>query len=317
MFKKLSFLLILILILTLSTGVIAADYPSRKIELVVGAGEGGGTDTAARMVAEPLQDILGVPVIVVNKPGANAAIAENYVQDQPADGYTIIMGNTHISQNIVAGNVDHTLDDWEPIMRLQNDVGLIAVKSDGKFQTIDDFVNYAKENPGEAKIGVVMVVNQAVAEQFAREAGIDVNCIIYDGAGQSAKDLAAGNLDASHHEIHEIMGLVESGRLKPVLYLKDGDRVEAFPEVPTAGEKGWGATYLNPMRGVLVKKGISKEKIDILQKALKEVMETEKYKDYVKKNMLDIAEGYQGPEEYRKTLETLKEEFAKINYLFE
>ncbi len=306
-------LLILLTISMLLVGLFSitalAEFPERTINVIVGYGAGGGTDNAARSLSNPAKDYIDVPLVVNNKPGANGAMASAYVQNQPADGYTVLFAPSSLSLNIAMDTVEYTAEDWQPVMRAQSDVSIIATAADSEFQTIDELVSYAKENPGEVKIGCVGSITKLYVENFAAKAGIDVTSVIYQSAGNEQKDALAGNLHAFQAEMQEIKGLVDAGKVKPLVFIKGGDRVEDFPEVPTTVEKGWDATA-GIWRGIFVKAGTPDHIVQYLHDMYKRAMGSDHYKEFETNNFLFLNPGYLSTEEFEeffvKDIETMK-----------
>ncbi|RCW48647.1 tripartite tricarboxylate transporter substrate binding protein [Halanaerobium sp. MA284_MarDTE_T2] len=308
--KKLTTIFVLgFLIMSLFSSAVLAEYPERTINVIVGYGAGGGTDNAARSLSTPAKDYIDVPLVISNKPGANGALASAYVQNQPADGYTILFAPSSLSLNIAMGTVEYDVEDWQPVMRAQSDVSIIVTRKDGQFKTIDELVNYAKDNPGEVKIGTVGSITQLFIENFAEAAGIDITTVNYDSAGSEQKDGLAGNLHAFQAEMQEIKGLLDAGEVRPLVFLKDGERVAGYPDVPTSVEKGWDAT-LGIWRGIFVKAGTPDHIVKKIHDMYKKAMSSDHYKEFESKNFLDLRNGYMSTEEFeeffKKDVETMK-----------
>ena len=138
---KSMFLVVLMAFGLFGTGVAAGDYPSRTIEVIVGWGAGGGTDTFARAIAKPASEILGQAVPVKNMQGASGAIAGDYMTRQPADGYTLWVMGSNYAVNLALGRTPHQLSKYIPIARIQHDTAMIHVRADSKFKTIDDLID--------------------------------------------------------------------------------------------------------------------------------------------------------------------------------
>ncbi|MEM1880644.1 MAG: tripartite tricarboxylate transporter substrate-binding protein, partial [Sulfolobales archaeon] len=121
-------------------------WPTRPVTIIVGFGAGGGSDLAARAIAPVLQNLTGVPWTVVNMPGGGGAIAEAYVAEQPADGYTILLYGAYALGNIILGKNTHKMEEYIPICRFQWDVGGLWIRADDtRFKNIQEFIQYAKE----------------------------------------------------------------------------------------------------------------------------------------------------------------------------
>lgn len=307
-------LVALMIISITSTGLAEDDYPTRGIEIVVGWGAGGGTDTMARSIATPARGQLEENLNIVNKPGSNGLEGASYVQNQPADGYTVWAMGSNYPINVALGRTEYDLDEWEPVIRVQHDIGVIATAADGEYDSIDDLVEEANNNPGEVKIGGAGAqgFDEVATREFIQESAPGkINYVSYQETGKQRKDVMAGEIDAIFAEPQEINSLLDSEDLKLLLVLKEGDRLDEFPDTPTSGEKGWSANQ-GIFRGFLVKKGTSQERIDFLHDLIKDAMEDGKYKAIEKQSFLHLREGYLGPEEFGSFLDDSVNTFEEL-----
>ncbi|HHY46133.1 MAG TPA: tripartite tricarboxylate transporter substrate binding protein [Firmicutes bacterium] len=316
------FFVIISCIAILSMGSSAEQkFPSKTIEIVVGYGAGGGVDILARMVALDARKILGVPIIVVNMPGAATVEATNYVQSQPADGYTVFCATpTSIYNNPLSGRVNVMPEDWIPILRAHVDIGSIVVRQESPFKTWQDLVSYAKKNPGKLNWGIVgaLSIDEIASSILMQEAGIDVKLISFESGGEAQAALLGGHIDALYEEPGVVMELIESKRMRPILVLSE-NRLQRFPDVVSMGEMGYASV---PMlwRGFFVKKGTPNEVVRTLENAFTKAMQGKIYKAYERESLLDLYPGgFLGSEAFaasmKKEVETYTSVLRKLGYL--
>lgn len=292
----------------------AANYPERTIELVVGYGEGGGTDNFARLVGQKMSEKLGENINVVNQPGSRGAIAEEYVQNQPADGYTIWVATPDILVNIATDSTPYPLDDYTPLGRGQLDTYTIQTSSDSEFDDIDAVIEAAEENPGTITIGGTSAdgFDELSANRVMEDLGIELRYVPYDEAGMMHSDVLGGHTDLMLEEIGPARATIESGDLDVLAIFIDDEEVEGFEDVPTNPERGWEFTDGNA-RSFYVKSDTPEEIINVLEEAYAEViLEDEEYLQYEEDNYLHIREdGYLPREEYEALNEELLEEYEE------
>lgn len=268
------------------------EYPQRNIEIVVGYGEGGGTDIFARAVAKPMSTALNTTINVVNKPGASGLIAENYVWSQPTDGYTIWAITPDFLVNIAKGESDHNLNDYTPIGRAQFDTYALQVKTNSPYNTLEKLLEAAKENPGTITIGGTASdgFDELSARRIQEQMGIELRYVPYDQVGLMHSDVLGGHLDLMLEEVGPTISQIEAGNLIPIILFAD-TTVEGFEDTPLGLDHGWDFNDGN-QRSFLVKANTPQAIIDILEKAFQEALEDEDYINYTQQNYLDLREGY-------------------------
>ena len=168
--KRLSFSTIFMLITVLilgMTGVNAQDYPARNINCVLGFAPGGPTDVIARGSVPILQEILGVGIAITNMPGAAGVTAASFVLDQPADGYTFFYGSEAMSVWQTMGTIDISpLRDFDCIKLVAEATPVLAVPPKSQFNSAEEFVQYAQDNPGKLRIGTAGLVRSLMFRDY-------------------------------------------------------------------------------------------------------------------------------------------------------
>lgn len=276
------------------------NYPERNIEIVVGWGAGGTTDLFTRIISEPIKDILGASVTVINMPGASSAEATNYVQEQPADGYTLFAITSDLITNNILGRCDYGPEDFIPIIRAHADVGMIFVAEDSPYKNLDEFVKFGKENPNTLSVagfGFDDVVLDIIFEQV----GIEVNYVPFEEVGQMHAALLGGHVDAMYEEPSASLSLIEADKIKPIITTAE-ERLDNFDDVPTAKELGCESLPFL-WRGIAVKKDTPQEIVKILEDAYKNAHESEGYQDFEEERLLNLISGYMNSDTFAKDIE--------------
>ena len=177
------------------------DYPAQPITMVVGFGVGGGTDQMARAVSNYFAEELGQPVQVVNKKGAGTLLAANYVLSKPHDGYTIFASgfNPYLTNTILEGNADYTLDDFAYLNFQWFDEDLIAVYKDSKYQSLPELLEDIKAHPKTVRASVVRGSGGHLMAKLLLELyGIPsdaLNLVTYNSGGKARAAVAGGVVD--------------------------------------------------------------------------------------------------------------------------
>ncbi|WP_352419498.1 tripartite tricarboxylate transporter substrate binding protein [Proteiniborus sp.] len=310
--------IVLISVLTLSacSGQKAAssdiDYPKGNIEALVGWGAGGGTDTFARSIMKPAGDILKTNIVIVNQEGASGAIAGDLVSKAKPDGYTLWAISSNYPLNVALGKTPHDLSKYIPVCRIQNDIGTIQTLSGGKYNTLEKLIEAAKANPGDIKLGGTGALgfDDIIVSMWENEAGVEFNYVPYESAGQMHTALLGGHIDAMFEELGPTIGLIQEGRITPVLAFAE-NKIEEFPDLPIAPDMGWNVTE-GQSRGILVPAGTPEEIVRKLEQTFLEAKSSESYKKYEKDSYLHLRDGWLGSEDFKKQLEESIEMYKKV-----
>lgn len=248
----------------------AADYPTREIEMIVSFPAGGPADTSARILAPKLSAVLGQPIAVVNKPGGGGSLGADYVAKAKPDGYTIYNSTNSaltISPTILK-DIPYKVSDFTPIGAYAADLGVITVRVGGPAKTLDEFVEYARKNPGKLNYGSAGLgtVSFFSMELFKLAYGLDMVHVPFQGTGPVKNAIMGGHVTVATSGFGSLAPLIRSGDLIP-LVTTSPTRVPAFPNVPTMAEKGFADASLNIWMGVYVPAKTPKPVVDVLTKA--------------------------------------------------
>jgi tripartite-type tricarboxylate transporter receptor subunit TctC len=221
----------------------AAEYPQRAIKLVVPYAAGGPTDVLARLIADYLGRDLKQTVVVENKPGAQGAIAAESVARAEPDGYTLFVTAASI---MVLNPLLYKKLSYDP----QKDLRMLTVVTDLPVvmevhpsvpaKTVQEFVAYAKANPGKLNFGSAGTGGtiHLAGEMFKQIAGVEMTHVPYKGAGPALQDLLAGNIQVMFDTLSTALPPVRSGMLRP-LGVSSTARSPELPDVPTVVESGY------------------------------------------------------------------------------
>ena len=261
-----------------ASAALAQDYPDRPVMMMVSYGAGGATDFQARIVTMTAgnEDALGMPIAIINKPGAGGRVGWNWFATQAeADGYTLAAYNIpHFIAQSIKGGVDYSADSFEPIANWGADPAVFVVAADSPMNSMADVVAYARENPGKLTFsGAGLFVGHHIAAlQIEKAAGVKMAYIPTKGGGAAAmKAVIAGEVMGGVNNLSDAFRAREAGNVK-ILGVADLERSEFLPDVPTMMEQGLDVdnTSVN-FRGIMVPKGTPPEVIERLAATVPEM----------------------------------------------
>jgi putative tricarboxylic transport membrane protein len=213
-----------------------SDYPKEPLEFIVVYPAGGGMDVTARILAKYVEKWTGHKVIVTNKVGGAGMVGHTYLGAQaPNDGYTIGIVSTYWTDAFLRSQGKFDYKSLEPLAFINYDPVTWIVRSDGPFKdaTLKDLVAYAKQKPGELKIGLVPgISSEFIAEQFEQIAGAKVTKVPFQGGAPSITALLGGHIDVSFGFYGEYRGHLEAGKVKGI-GIAATEGVANLPGVPT------------------------------------------------------------------------------------
>ncbi len=266
-----------------------ADFPKKAITVICPWAAGGGTDAVLRAVCAAAEKELGVTLTVENKTGGGGAIGHAAIKDAKPDGYTIGMITFELNSLPQQGLIDFTYKDYDPLIRVNADAATLTVKADAPYNTVQEFVDYAKAHPGEINIGnsAPGSVWHIGAGLLANETGIDVKHVPFEGAANAVTALAGGHIQAVSVSLAEVKSQLDAGAVK-VLGIMDEKRSELYPDIPTFKEQGFEITYYT-WRGLALPKGVDPEIKQILVDAFTKAMDNPEFTEQAKNLNLNLA----------------------------
>lgn len=251
----------------------APAYPTKPIRIIVPYAPGGATDIVARIVAEPMRQALGQPVIVESKVGANGIVALDELVKTP-DGYTLMVGN--VTTNAITPVVDAKKLRFDygksvvPVQRLADVPAILVVTTTGFApRSVKDIVDLAKKNPGKVRAGTVGAGSYPHfdAAFFAVRAGIDLNMIHNKAGGAGViNDLVTGDAQLAFLNAASTRAMIQAGKMAPAAVVST-KRLEAYPNVPTMAEAGLPDVGTIAWQGLFAPAGTPKAILETLFKA--------------------------------------------------
>ncbi|MEN9888238.1 MAG: hypothetical protein RL559_275 [Pseudomonadota bacterium] len=214
-------------------------FPNRPIKIVVPYPAGGTTDQVARTISQPLREILGQPVIIENKPGAGGTLGSEYVSKQPADGYTLLFGNSGPSAtaSLMRKLPYDVRNDFRPLSAVINAPMILAVPANSPIKSVKEFIDWAKTRGTELNYGSTGIGGSShlATEHFNQLAGTQIQHIPYAGGAPLVAAFAGGQIQMAFVTGLDGASMVQAGRIK-YLAVASPKRVDVLPGVPTVAE---------------------------------------------------------------------------------
>src|SRR5699024_2780024 len=289
------------------------SYPNHAIDVVVPFGEGSASDTFARKYSDILSETSGNTFQPVNKDGSGGLNGMLYAYQKKNDGYTVMeVTPSHVIADILGKGKDiKFLDDFEPLAHIQSDIYILSVSENSDIEDYDDLIEKGKKD--EITFGGVSPagLDDFSINAFAKEAGIDTQFIPYPSGSEVKAAALGGEVDVYVDKVVNAIDYIKAGKIRPLVVLDDEriTQLEELEDVPSSKEKGIDLN-IGSWRGFVIKKDAPEEVKEYLSKQMKEAYETEEYKEFAEDNLVDIGEGYLGPEEFENKIE---EEYTKLD----
>ncbi|KUK13897.1 MAG: tripartite tricarboxylate transporter substrate binding protein [Synergistetes bacterium] len=278
-----------------------AKYPEKPITVFVGFPAGGPTDVIARGILPIVQEKLGVGIGIQNVPGAASAIAAKQVLSRPADGYTLMFGSEAMSTWQVMGTADMSpYVEFVPIRIVAEAIPVLAVPPNSPFKSAEEFIKYAKENPGKLKISTAgpATVPHVSGLLLQKYLGCKFTFVPYRGGKPAVTAAMGGHVDATIEMVQSMVEAHKSGLIR-ILASFTNEPVEGL-DVPPIGklfpELSSQLPY-GPYFGLFAPRGVPKEVIEVLTKAMDEAAKDQRWLSYCKKFFL-VPVNYSGREAY-------------------
>jgi tripartite-type tricarboxylate transporter receptor subunit TctC len=220
----------------------ASNWPSKPIKIVVPYPPGGPTDALARIVGNELQSVLGIGVVVENKPGASGAVGTREVARAEPDGHTLVLGNnqTHATNAVLLKDPGYDpIKDFVPVAGLADLQHVLVVRKGLAVATVADLVALTKASPGKLNYGSTGMGSGShlTMELFKTRTGSDMTHVPFRGAAPMALEIVADRIDASFATLPSVLGQIQSGDIR-ALAVASTTRAPQLPDVPTLAERG-------------------------------------------------------------------------------
>jgi tripartite-type tricarboxylate transporter receptor subunit TctC len=286
----------------------AQKYPAKPVRIVVGFAAGGGTDIAARVIAQKLTEAMGGSFIVDNRPGAAGNLGADLVAKSAPDGYTILMANSTIAIPSLFAKLPFDIRrDFTPLSNIALGPSVLSVHPSLPVRDVKGLIALARARPGQLTYGsggVGNITHLAMA-LLASMTNLNMVHAPYKGAAPSLVGLMSGEIQAVFSSIPAALPHIGSGRMR-ALGVSISKRSPALPKVPTIAEAGVPGYYAASWYGLLLPAGAPKAVVDALSKEIGAVMRVQDVREKM------LAQGFEpvgdAPEEFSKFI---REEIAR------
>ena len=284
-----------------ATGSYAADYPAKRVTIIVPYSAGGATDVLARQVAQGLSETWGQTVTVENRPGAGATLGTAQAARARPDGYTLFMGqvSSHGIAPAVYANLQYDAKaDFVPIVWITQIPNVMVVPKDFEAASVQEFIDVAKgENLSFGSSGTGSSIHLS-GEMFKSRTGLDMTHVPYRGSGEAVPALISGDIDVMFDNLPSAMAQIKAGTIRP-LAVTSAEREPSLPDVPTLAELG--IPELEGFEavawfGLLAPAGTDPAIVEAINAATNEVISGEAFQAYAAANGSAVVGGT--PEEF-------------------
>ena len=292
------------------------DFPKKgqPITMIIPWAAGASSDLGGRLLAMGMEKELGVPVLVVNKPGASGQIGMTEVAKAKPDGYTIAycaLSSAVLPYMDASRKATFQRKELMGVASHVGDVRAVAVSAKSRYKTLKDLAEAIKANPGKIKAGTNGAMTDCHFAQllFAKLSGGEFSYVHFKGGGETIPALMGGHVDTYFGSSSELTRFVKSGEFRVLAIL--GEKESKFlPGVKTAKAQGY-PVFFTTDRDIYVPGGTPKEVIDILAKSIKKVMESEEHRKKME-GELNLPLEFQGPVEVEKAWDEMEDNLKKL-----
>jgi tripartite-type tricarboxylate transporter receptor subunit TctC len=271
MFKKFMLAGVIAGFLSGATPAIAADYPTRPVNLVVAFTPGGPSDVLARILGKKLEQILGQPFVIENRPGAGGNVAAEQVARAAPDGYTLLNGNNSILATNAALYKTINFDaeaDFAPVSLIGSQANILVVNPKIPAKTMNELITLIRANPGKynfASSGHGAAAHLA-GELFKTAAKVDIVHVPYKGAAPALQDVIAGHVDMMFATAASVVAHIRDGQVR-ALAVTTPTRTAVMPELATVDELGLKGFDATTRHGLVVPAKTPKDIVSTLHRA--------------------------------------------------
>jgi len=261
----------------LAAPVLAQDYPTRTITMIVPFPPGGPSDVVARIMADGMSKQLGQTIIIENVAGAGGTIGTARAAAADPDGYTLLgagMGS-HVAAPALFANLRYdSTKDFAPIGLVSNSQVAVVVKKDLPAKDLKEFIAYVKKNGENVKQahGGIGSASHMACLLFTSEAGLKVTSVAYRGTGPALNDLIGGHVDFFCEQVVSVQGAIKGGTVKAVV-VSGNSRSPVLPNVPSAKEAGMPDYQISIWSAIFAPKGTPKPIVAKLSDALNKALD--------------------------------------------
>jgi tripartite-type tricarboxylate transporter receptor subunit TctC len=274
--KKLLLALVAAATALFSAALYADDFPTRPITIVSVFGAGSASDTLCRIIADKFGPAVGQAIVVEDRPGADGAVAANYVHHQPADGYTLLMGtNSPLSADpFLHKDINYDpVKDFAPVTRVGSFTLMLVVNPNLPVRSVQELVDYAKANPGKLSFASGNTAGIVGGFTLAHWAGINFLHVPYKSTPPAIEDVIAGRVSMMFADFTVAMPHVAAGAVRALAVTRI-KRSTLFPDLPTLDEAGLKGFNLDAWAGLVAPAGTPPEVVTKLNGTLRKIIDS-------------------------------------------
>jgi tripartite-type tricarboxylate transporter receptor subunit TctC len=250
-----------------------AQFPSKAVRIMVPYAPGGGTDIISRQIAQKLAEAWGQSVFVENRAGANGISGTEIVLRSPPNGHNVVVV---VAAHVINASLQTKMPfdpvaDVAPVTLIARSPWVVVMTPSVPARTLQEFVAYAKANPGKLRFGSSEPSSRLAGEQFKQLAGIDLQHVPYKGGSQIMTDMLGGHIESGFTSTLTVLQHYKSGKLK-VLAVAGKVRHPSMPDVPTAIESGYPEYETYAWYGMYAPKGTPREVVARIQQEIARIV---------------------------------------------
>jgi tripartite-type tricarboxylate transporter receptor subunit TctC len=265
----------------------AQAYPDKPIRIIVPAGPGGPTDLPARLASQILPPKFGQPVVIENRPGVGGVLGARAVIASPADGYTLMAGNTSVlavypSVSASAGFDPRTA--FAPVAKVSESYQILVVHASSPWKTVKELVDHAKANPGKLNYAHTGAggLPHLTGELFRARSGADFVGVPYRSGGEAVSAVLSQAVHMTFESITILLPLIRDGKVR-ALAITSGKRTPLAPDLPTMVEAGVPDYEVTTFNGIVAPAGTPAGIVNMLNVAINDGLKTQEVQDLIKR----------------------------------
>jgi tripartite-type tricarboxylate transporter receptor subunit TctC len=299
---------------TFSFGAQAQAWPTKPIRIVIPFVAGGSSDIVGRAIGAKFQELLGQAAVVENRPGANGAIAAEFVAKSDPDGYTILIGSIGVFSINAALFKDlryNPVRDFAPITLAVTTPNVLITKPELKASSLKELVAFAKQNPGKLSYcsSGTGSSDHLTAELLKQMSGTDSVHVPYKGGAACQTDIMGNQVDFSFQNLGAVTNYIKGGRMK-ALAVTAGKRHPQLPDVPSAGEAGFPDLVVTSWQAAAAPAKTPREIVAKLNEATVKALRSPDVSERMKQIGFDVVAGT--PEEFGRFMQQEVDRWTKV-----
>jgi tripartite-type tricarboxylate transporter receptor subunit TctC len=304
----------MVLLVCPATTMLAADYPTKPITLMIGFAPGGPSDVMARILTRKMEEILKQPFVIENRAGAAGGIAGAAVARAAPDGYTVLLGTgTILAINVsLYKNLGYDPEkDFEPISVIGTQTNVLYTHPSVPAKSLAELIEHAKANPGKLSFGSGGNGTPAhlAGELLKIEAKIDMTHVPFRGTGPALQAVIGGHVPMAYNPPSPLIPHIQSGAIRPIA-ITTLKRTAVLPEVPTIAESGFPGFEATTWHALVAPAGTPKDVIAALHRATAATVNDPAVRQALSDLGIDVVGGT--PEELRAYLKSEIPKWAKL-----